>query len=92
MGKSTLFNRLVGERLAIVADAAGTTRDRLYGDVEFAGREFLPGLCAGGSEDRVRAEALTRGAESGGEGVFVFDDQDARRAHSSMRTEAPPVG
>ena len=41
MGKSTLFNRLVGERLAIVADAAGTTRDRLYGDVEFAGREFI---------------------------------------------------
>ena len=41
VGKSTLFNRLVGERLAIVAEIAGTTRDRLYGDVEFAGREFI---------------------------------------------------
>ncbi len=41
VGKSTLFNRLVGARLAIVADAAGTTRDRLYGDAEFAGREFV---------------------------------------------------
>ncbi len=40
VGKSTLFNRLVGERLAIVTDIAGTTRDRLYADVEFAGREF----------------------------------------------------
>jgi GTP-binding protein len=40
VGKSTLFNRLVGERLAIVADTAGTTRDRLYADAEFAGREF----------------------------------------------------
>src|SRR5512138_1670284 len=41
VGKSTLFNRLIGERLAIVADTAGTTRDRLYGDAEFAGREFI---------------------------------------------------
>jgi GTP-binding protein len=41
VGKSTLFNRLVEERLAIVSDTAGTTRDRLYGDVEFAGREFI---------------------------------------------------
>src|SRR5258708_30717922 len=40
VGKSTLFNRLVGERLAIVADTAGTTRDRLYADADFAGREF----------------------------------------------------
>lgn len=40
VGKSTLFNRLVGERLAIVSDTAGTTRDRLYADADFAGREF----------------------------------------------------
>lgn len=40
VGKSTLFNRLVGERLAIVTDIAGTTRDRLYADADFAGREF----------------------------------------------------
>ncbi|MBM3128147.1 MAG: ribosome biogenesis GTPase Der [Chloroflexi bacterium] len=41
VGKSTLFNRLIEERLAIVSDTAGTTRDRLYGEVEFAGREFI---------------------------------------------------
>ena len=40
VGKSTLFNRLVGRRQAIVEDVPGTTRDRLYGDVEWAGRTF----------------------------------------------------
>ena len=40
VGKSTLFNRLVGQRRAIVEDVPGTTRDRLYGDVEWASRAF----------------------------------------------------
>ncbi len=40
VGKSTLFNRLIGERMAIVSEIAGTTRDRLYADGDFAGRDF----------------------------------------------------
>lgn len=40
VGKSTLFNRLINEKLAIVSDTAGTTRDRLYADTDFAGHEF----------------------------------------------------
>jgi len=40
VGKSTLFNRLVGERRAIVEDVPGTTRDRVYGITDWAGIEF----------------------------------------------------
>ncbi len=40
VGKSTLFNRLVGQRKAIVDDFSGVTRDRHYGEVEWCGRKF----------------------------------------------------
>ena len=40
MGKSTLFNKLVGSRRAIVGDEPGITRDRLYGDAEWRGRHM----------------------------------------------------
>ncbi len=40
VGKSTLFNRLVGQRQAIVDTEAGLTRDRLYGTTDWAGRDF----------------------------------------------------
>lgn len=40
VGKSTFFNRLVGERRAIVEDIPGTTRDRLYGTSDWNGRDF----------------------------------------------------
>ncbi|MFN2135167.1 MAG: ribosome biogenesis GTPase Der [Candidatus Promineifilaceae bacterium] len=40
VGKSTLFNRIVGRRLAVVSEVPGTTRDRLYADGEWAGAIF----------------------------------------------------
>ncbi len=41
VGKSTLFNRIVGERAAIVEDRARTTRDRLYGEGDWNARRFM---------------------------------------------------
>lgn len=40
VGKSTLFNKIVGRRLSIVEDTPGVTRDRIFGDAEWCGRQF----------------------------------------------------
>ncbi len=64
VGKSTLFNRLAGERLAIVEDIPGTTRDRQYTDIEWGGRALTlidtGGLVVGDTDhliSQVRAQA-----------------------------------
>lgn len=41
VGKSTMFNRIVGQRIAIVEDTPGITRDRLYSEAEWRGRPFI---------------------------------------------------
>src|SRR5207245_10912578 len=89
VGKSTLFNRLVGERVAIVEDEPGTTRDRLYATAEWRGREFTlvdtGGLVDPGGprpprepphdlEDAVRKQAEAAIAEADVV-VFVVDAQ-----------------
>ncbi|MFV9507672.1 MAG: ribosome biogenesis GTPase Der [Oscillochloridaceae bacterium umkhey_bin13] len=70
VGKSTFFNRLIGERRAIIEDVPGTTRDRLYGESFWNGREFTvvdtagllfgsdePDLSAGEMHQRTRDQA-----------------------------------
>ena len=41
VGKSTLFNKLIGERRSIVEDTPGVTRDRIYGEAEWNGRKLM---------------------------------------------------
>ncbi len=41
VGKSTLFNKLIGTRMSIVDDTPGVTRDRIYGECEWLGRRFM---------------------------------------------------
>lgn len=57
VGKSQLFNRIVGKRLSIVEDTPGVTRDRLYADADWRGREFSI-IDTGGIEPSADSEIL----------------------------------
>jgi len=57
VGKSTLFNKLTGKRLSIVADTPGVTRDRLYYDIEWNGRK-LTLVDTGGIEPKTDSDML----------------------------------
>ncbi|TET53417.1 MAG: ribosome biogenesis GTPase Der [Anaerolineales bacterium] len=70
VGKSTLFNRLVGHRLAVTHDEPGTTRDRLHADTEWNDRQFTV-IDTGGIE--VLSEAVTSGKRPGPERVLTQD-------------------
>ncbi len=101
VGKSTLFNRIVGERAAIVEDRARTTRDRLYGDTDWEGRRFVV-VDTGGLEiepgdpieTRVQEQARLAIAEADLI-VFVVDaaagltPADAEAAETLRRSSAP---
>ncbi|MGX6977732.1 ribosome biogenesis GTPase Der [Vagococcus elongatus] len=100
VGKSTLFNRIAGERISIVEDTPGVTRDRIYAVGEWLGREFNI-IDTGGIElsdepfmeqIRYQAEIAMDEADviilvaSGREGVTDADELIARLLH---RTEKP---
>jgi GTP-binding protein len=102
VGKSTLFNRIIGERRAIIQDEPGTTRDRNYGEGEWLGREFLV-VDTGGlllrDEDhfapRIRQQALAAMEEADAI-VFVVDAKDGlttadREVAELLRTTTKPV-
>ena len=58
VGKSMLFNKLIGRRLSIVEDTPGVTRDRIYGETDWNGRKFTL-VDTGGIEPRTDSEILS---------------------------------
>ncbi|HLE77770.1 MAG TPA: ribosome biogenesis GTPase Der [bacterium] len=82
VGKSALFNRLVGRRTAIVEDRPGITRDRLYGTVSWRDREFTlidTGGYVSASDERLLArvrEQAARAVEDADLILFVVDARD----------------
>ncbi|MFM2153482.1 MAG: hypothetical protein RL199_1917 [Pseudomonadota bacterium] len=94
VGKSTLFNKLVGEHLALVENVPGVTRDRHYGDGDWDGRllsyvdtgGFVPEGIAGASEPGKATDAKKAvGGGVGGKLPSVMDDQALL---ASMRAQA----
>ena len=59
VGKSTLFNKLIGERRAIVEDTPGVTRDRIYGECEWRGRTMIV-IDTGGIEPKTNSVILQK--------------------------------
>src|SRR3954469_3397737 len=102
VGKSTLFNRVVGERQAVVEDRARTTRDRIYAVAEWNGRRFVVVDTGGGErppnapiEEKVQEQASLAIGEAD---VIVFlVDADAGEvpadleAAEILRTAAAPI-
>ena len=86
VGKSTLFNRLIGKRVSIVEDTPGVTRDRIYGDAEWLDKQFTlidTGGIEPASEDKIAIQ-MRRQAELAIETsdviLFIVDGREGMTA------------
>jgi GTP-binding protein len=94
VGKSTLYNRIVGERQAIVEDKARTTRDRLYAAVEWNGRRFVV-VDTGGLEtrpgDQIEVKVQEQARLAIGEADVIVFVVDAETGQTPSDQEAAEV-
>ena len=103
VGKSTLFNKLAGERISIVQDTPGVTRDRIYADVEWLSHKFTlidTGGMEPNAEDVILRQILQQAEiaiETADVIIFVCDikqgviDDDMQVANILRRTKKPVV-
>ncbi|HUL69841.1 MAG TPA: ribosome biogenesis GTPase Der [Gemmatimonadales bacterium] len=102
VGKSTLFNRLLGGRQAIVSERAGTTRDRNFGELEWNGRRFwlvdTGGLVPRSTDsmDRAVREQVDRAVEESDLVLLLVDGQEGpnpvdREIADRLRQSGRPV-
>lgn len=93
VGKSTLFNRIVGERVAIVEDIAGVTRDRLYHKTEWVGRSFLL-VDTGGitlEDDPIKQEVGTQARIAIDEAEVIIFVTDAKEGLHPLDREVADI-
>ncbi len=72
VGKSTLFNKIAGKRISIVEDTPGITRDRIYADAEWCGREFTL-IDTGGMEPSSKDVILSQMREQANMAIDMAD-------------------
>ncbi len=90
VGKSTLFNRLTGSRRSIVGDEPGITRDRIYGRVEWSGREFSlvdTGGIIPDDKELIPANILTQARTALDEASLILLIVDARAGITPLDQE-----
>ena len=105
VGKSTLFNRIAGERISIVEDVEGVTRDRIYATGEWLNRSFSM-IDTGGIDDvdapfmeqiKHQAEIAMEEADvivfvvSGKEGITDADEYVARKLYKTHKPVIPQL-
>ena len=103
VGKSTLFNKIAGQRISIVQDTPGVTRDRIYADVEWLGHNFTlidTGGMDPGAENILLKQILNQAEiaiETADVIIFVTDvkqgvtDEDSKVADILRRTRKPVI-
>ncbi len=94
VGKSTLFNRLVGERLAVVDAIPGVTRDRLYAEIDLDGRDIVlvdTGGLAGAESDQFMTKVKEQAAVALQEADLLLFMVDAREGLVSLDWEVADV-
>ena len=94
VGKSTLFNRFIRERSAIVEDLPGVTRDRIYGEGDWAGRRFTlidTGGLVPGSEDTFERAIRTQAQVALDEAEVILFVVDAKSGVTAIDREVADI-